>query len=298
MTDGLTGLSSGWVFVVVWVCSFTVLTAGSLLRLGHRRWRDRRAIGRFPGAGPAVPVLAAYHLAGPADRERAAARAGTLVLSRRERHTGRGRGGGRKPRPEPHPLLETLQAAVRDAGEGAGGAVPLDRVMASPRFPAFTGLLREEARRRLPRLRTRHAPGRVAAWAAVGSLPAVLVHGIGFHSRQPGASGAWFLIALAAHAPVALWLGLADGRSAASAWPAFDALCERHLAATEATAPRPDRARSERAADPGARPGTTDPARNRPGPDRAPGWWADGGGVGAGGSCGGGSCGGGCGGGT
>ncbi|GHH56584.1 hypothetical protein GCM10018773_62760 [Streptomyces candidus] len=247
----------------------------SLLRLRFSLRRDRQAIGRFFGAGAAMPVLAAYYLAG----EQAATRTGILVLCRLQgaSHC------GRQPGPELHPLLAALQEAVRDAGR----ADTAEAVMASPRFAAFRTRLREAAQRELPARRTRYMPDRAASWSALFGLCAVVVYGIGFHVRQPDASGVWFLSALVAHAPAGIWLGMTDGqggRYAAPLWPEFDALCVRRVAEEEARVPRP-----EQPAPTDTRPQTL-PAQ-RPNPARTSGWANDGG-VGATGSCGGG-CGGG-----
>ncbi|WP_329160942.1 hypothetical protein OHA63_30610 [Streptomyces anulatus] len=55
-------------------------------------------------------------------------------------------------------------------------------------------------------------PGVREGWAAVCGLVAVLALGVVFYGRQAGGSGLWFMIALAVHVPVALWLFVADGR--------------------------------------------------------------------------------------
>ncbi|MFD3517421.1 hypothetical protein [Streptomyces sp. NPDC058657] len=275
MVDLLRGLPAFEAFALVWVSAFTVFMTCSLLRLAFSLRRDRQAIGRFLGTGAAMPVLAAYYLAG----EQAATRTGILVLSRLQGPSPH----GRQPRPELPPLLAALQEAVRDAAR----ADPAEEVMASPRFPTFRTRLREAAQSELPGRRTRYVPDRAASWAALFGLCAVVVYGIGFYVRQPDGSGLWFLIALTAHTPAGIWLGMTDGRSGrydAPRWPEFDALCERRVAEEEARVPRP-----EKPAPTDTRPPTPPP--QRPGPSRTSGWANDGG-VGATSSCGGG-CGGG-----
>ncbi|MEU3205808.1 hypothetical protein ABZ702_18405 [Streptomyces cyaneofuscatus] len=111
------------------------------------------------------------------------------------------------------------------------------------------------------------------------------MYGIGFYIQRPDASGSWFMIALAVHAPAGIWIGMTDGQGglfAAPQWPEFDALCRRLVEKEEARAPlqfRIERVETERPAKPAAS------------------GWAGDGGVGASSSCGGGS-GGGCGGGV
>ncbi|MFD3918505.1 hypothetical protein [Streptomyces sp. NPDC058595] len=101
---------------------------------------------------------------------------------------------------------------------------------------------------------------------------AVLVLGIGFYARLPDAGGLWFMIALAVHVPVAVWLVMADARRGPDQWPEFDALCERCVAEAGVRVPEPGRIA-----------GTGSAAASG---------WAGEGGVGASSSCGGG-CGGG-----
>ncbi|MFC8593184.1 hypothetical protein [Streptomyces atroolivaceus] len=276
MTGFLAGLPAFWAFAVIWVGAFTVFVSCSLLRLGYLLRRDRRAVGRFFETGAAMPVLAAYRLAG----EREATRTGILVLARRHRRPPGRRRVRREARPEPDPLLAALRAAVRDAG----GSGPVEDVMASSRFPAFSSRLRKAARRNLPRRRMRYEPDHVAAWAAVLGFFAVFVYGIGVYVRQPDSSGLWFLIALVVHAPVAAWIGMADRRSGRHQWPEFDALCERCVAQEQARAPRPKQAADVRPT------GTTSVPESGQGRTSS---WANDGGVGATSSCGGGGCGGG-----
>ncbi|MEW1610492.1 MULTISPECIES: hypothetical protein [unclassified Streptomyces] len=290
MADFLADLPVYAAFAVIWGSAFTVLMAGSLLRLGYTLKRDRWAMRRFFEAGASAPVLAAYHLGG----EREAARTGVLVLARRQRRS-RVRRRARKEarnavRPDPDPVLAALQTAVRDAG----GADVVERVMEAPGFRTFIALLRRTARRGLPVRRVRYVPDRAAAWAAVGALVAVLAYGIGHYVRQPDPSGAWLLVVVAAHVPAGIWIGATarqGGRYAAPQWPEFDALCERLVDKERARGPRP-----KRAAGADARPAGTAPAE-RPGQARTSGWANDGG-VGATSSCGGGGGCGGCGGGV
>ncbi|MFE3721406.1 hypothetical protein [Streptomyces cyaneofuscatus] len=277
MIDFLAGLPAFTAFAVVWGSAFGLFMTCSLLRLGYELQRDRVVMRRFLGAGADAPVLAAYHLKG----EAAATRTGMLVLARRHGHS---RERERRARSRPEPLLAALRTPVREAAE-AGEAHSVRRVRASDGYPAFRSELREAAEHRLPRRRTRCVLDRVAAWAAVFGLAAVLVYGIGFYVQRPDASGFWFLIALAAHAPAGIWIGMTDGqggRFAAPQWPEFDALCRRLVEKEEARAPlqfRIERVETEHPAKP--------PASG----------WAGDGGVGASSSCGGGS-GGGCGGGV
>ncbi|MCI3223717.1 hypothetical protein GXP76_16295, partial [Streptomyces sp. NP-1717] len=221
MPGFLTDLPTFWAFAAVWAGAFTIFMAFSLVRLRHVLRRDRQAIGRFFETGVAKPVLAMYHLEG----ERAATQAGMLLLSAGPSSHGRRR-AARKTRPETHPLLASLQTAV----DQAGGSGSLEEVRASPRFPGFRSELRRTARRALPVRRTRDVPGKREGWAAVWGLFAVLVLGIGFYARLPDASGLWFVIALAVHVPVAVWLVMADARRGPDQWPEFDALCERCVA--------------------------------------------------------------------
>ncbi|MFE4540946.1 hypothetical protein ACFRKB_38875 [Streptomyces scopuliridis] len=265
MTGFLAGLPTFWAFALVWAGAFTTFMAYSLVRLRYVLRRDRQAIGRFVETGAAKPVLAMYHLEG----ERAATQAGILLLSPGHRPSRGRRGKARDTRPESHPLLAALHTAVHDAG----GNGSVEEVMASPRFPAFSTQLRQAARRDLPTRRTRDMPGAREAWAAVFGLFGVLVYGIGFYIRQPDANGLWFVIALAVHAPVAVWLAVADERAGEAQWPEFEALCERCVTRAQVRVLRPKRAAG------------TDPARTS--------GWANDGGVGASSSCGGGGCGGG-----
>ncbi|MEV8395052.1 MULTISPECIES: hypothetical protein [unclassified Streptomyces] len=263
MAGFLADLPTFWAFAVVWVGAFTTFMAYSLVRLRYVLRRDRQAIGRFFESGAAKPVLAMYHLEG----ESAAIQAGILLLSPGHRPSRGRRRAARETRPESHPLLAALQTAVHDAG----GSGSVEEVMASPRFPAFSGQLRQAARRNLPVRRKRDVPGQREAWAAVFGLFAVLVHGIGFHVRQPDANGLWFVIALAVHVPAAVWLAVADERTGQAQWPEFEALCERCVARARVRVRRPERAAG------------TDRTRTS--------GWANDGGVGASSSCGG--CGGG-----
>ncbi|MFF2534972.1 hypothetical protein [Streptomyces cyaneofuscatus] len=281
MIDFLAGLPAFTAFAVVWGSAFGLFMTCSLLRLGYELQRDRVVMRRFLGAGADAPVLAAYHLKG----EAAATRTGMLVLARRHGHSPERE---RRARSRPEPLLAALRTPVREAAQ-AGEAHSVRRVRASDGYPAFRSGLREAAQHRLPRRRTRYVLDRVAAWAAVFGLAAVLVYGIGFYIRRPDASGLWFLIALAAHAPAGIWIGMTDGqggRFAAPQWPEFVALCRRLVEKEEARAPLPLRIQMVEA--------------DRPAKPAASGWAGDGG-VGASSSCGGGSgggCGGGCGGGV
>lgn len=258
MPGFLTDLPTFWAFAAVWVGAVAMFLVFSLARLRFVLRRDRQAIGRFFEAGDAMPVLAMYHLEG----ERAATYAGMLRLAAgpRSRATAHAE-------VEPHPLLASLRTAVDDA---VGGGT-LEEVRASSRFPAFRSELRRAARRGLPVHRTRDVPGVREGWAAICGLVAVLALGIGFYGRQAGGSGLWFMIGLAVHVPVAVWLFVADGRRGPDQWPEFTALCRRCV--TEA---------GVRAPGPGRTAGTGSTAASG---------WASGGGVGASSSCGG--CGGG-----
>lgn len=264
MPGFLTDLPTFWAFAAVWVGAFTTFMAFSLVRLRYVLRRDRQAIGRFFETGGAKPVLAMYHLEG----ERAATQAGMLLLSAGPRSFHGRRRAIAEAGPETHHLLGSLQTAIDDAG----GSGSLEEVRASSRFPAFRSQLRRTARRNLPVRRTRDVPGAREGWAAVCGLFAVLVLGVGFYARQPGAEGLWFMIALAVHVPVAIWLGVADGRRGPEQWPEFGALCERCVAEAGVRVLEPERVA-----------GTGSAATSR---------WAHDGGVGASSSCGGG-CGGG-----
>ncbi|WP_326620893.1 hypothetical protein OHA57_37045 [Streptomyces anulatus] len=259
MPGFLSDVPTFWAFAAVWVGAVAMFMVFSLVRLGLVLRRDRQAIGRFFEAGGAMPVLALYHLGG----ERAATYAGMQLLAAgpRSRATAHAE-------VQEHPLL----ASLRTAADSARGSGTLEEVRASSRFPAFRSELRRAARRGLPAHRTRGVPGVREGWAAVCGLVAVLALGVGFYGRQAGGSGLWFMIALAVHVPVAVWLFVADGRREPDQWPEFTALCQR--CATEA---------GVRASGPERAAGT--------GSTAASGWAGDGG-VGASGSCGGG-CGGG-----
>ncbi|EGE39877.1 hypothetical protein SACT1_0485 [Streptomyces sp. ACT-1] len=259
MPGFLSDLPTFWAFAAVWGGAVAMFMVFSLVRLRFVLRRDRQAISRFFEAGEAMPLLAMHHLEG----ERAATYAGMLVLASEPRPRATGR-----TEVEAHPLLASLRTAVDDAG----GSGTLAEVRASPRFPAFRSELRRAAARALPSHRTRDVPGAREGWAAVCGLIAVLALGVGFYGRQAGGSGPWFMIALAVHAPVAVWLFVADGRRGPDQWPEFTALCQRCVTEAGVRSPEPERAA-----------GNGSPA--------ASGWAGDGG-VGASSSCGGG-CGGG-----
>ncbi|NEB97025.1 hypothetical protein G3I37_23430 [Streptomyces anulatus] len=259
MPGFLSDIPTFWAFAAVWVCAVAMFIVFSFVRLRFVLRRDRQAIARFFEAGGAMPVLAMYHLEG----ERAATYAGTLLLAAGPRSQTTTRA-----EVEAHPLLASLRTAV----ESARGSGTLEEVRASSRFPAFRSELLRAARRGLPVHRTRDVPGVREGWAAVCGLVAVLALGVGFYGRQADGSGLWFMIALAVHVPVAVWLFVADGRRGPDQWPEFTALCQRCVTDAGVRAPGPERAA-----------GT--------GSEAASGWAGDGG-VGAASSCGGG-CGGG-----